>query len=160
MQLVELQEHASIGRLNWVTAYPLDHGPHFRHLSEREPQLELGEHAAITNRHIIDCTEKISIGAFTTVAGFRSQLLTHSIDLPQSRQDAKPIAIGRYCFVGTSCVMLGGTSMPDYSVAGAYALLNRAYTDSYRLYAGVPAKPMGPLDPEMKYFNRTAGYVV
>lgn len=160
MQLIALDEHASIGRLNWISAYPLGLGPHFSHLVARKPQLSLGEHAAITNRHIVDCTEEIRIGPFATVAGFRSQLLTHSIDLLQSRQDAKPIDIGRYCFIGTSCVVLGGTSMPDYSVAGAYALLNKAYEEPYRLYAGVPAKPMGPLDPNMKYFCRTAGYVV
>ncbi len=159
MELLVLGEHASIGRLNWISAYPADRAPHFVHRSMRQPQLLVGEHAAITNRHIIDCTEQINIGRFATVAGYRSQLLTHSIDLHECRQDAKPITIGSYCFIGTACTILGGTSIPDFSVAGAHALLNKAYGESYRLYAGVPAKAVAQLDPKMKYFTRSVGFV-
>ena len=160
MELLSVGERANIGRLNWISAYPLDLPPHFAHLSARKPQLIVEEHASITNRHIIDCTEEVVIGAFATLAGFRSQILTHSIDLAECRQDAKPVRIGRYCFVGTACTILGGTVVPDYSVVGAQALLNKAYADSYRLYAGVPAKAVSPLDPGMKYFTRTDGYVI
>ena len=155
-----LGEHASIGRLNWISAYPLGRPPHFAHLPERQPELVLGEHAAITHRHIIDCTARVSIGRFATLAGFRSQLLTHSIDLAECRQDAKPIVIGAYCFVGTACTVLGGTVVPDYSVVGANALLNRVYEDSYRLYAGVPARAVTELDPSLQYFQRTQGFVI
>src|SRR5262249_1905893 len=91
VDLLELREQASIGRLNWITAYPRGDAPHFQHLTERKPQLLLAEHAAITHRHIIDCTEQVSIGSFSTLAGFRTQILTHSIDLVQSRQDARPV---------------------------------------------------------------------
>src|SRR5665213_1998683 len=71
MELLALSEHASIGRLNWITAYPAEVAPHFAHMTGRRPQLLIGEHAAITNRHIIDCTDRISVGRFATVAGFR-----------------------------------------------------------------------------------------
>ena len=160
MELLSLGEHASIGRINWISAYPLNQPPHFVHLTDRKPQLLVGEHAAITHRHIIDCTDEVVIGAFTTMAGYRSQILTHSIDLAVCRQHSKPVHIGRYCFVGTACTMLGGTVVPDYSVVGAQALLNKAYDERYRLYAGVPAKAVSELDPAMKYFTRTDGYVV
>jgi carbonic anhydrase/acetyltransferase-like protein (isoleucine patch superfamily) len=160
MELVSLGEHASIGRLNWISAYPLNQPPHFAHLEARKPELIVGDHAAITHRHIIDCTEQVTIGAFATLAGYRTQILTHSIDLTECRQDAKPVTIGKYCFVGTACTILGGTVVPDYSVVGANALLNRAYEESYRLYAGVPAKAVSHLDPKMKYFLRPTGFVV
>src|SRR5215471_15011694 len=55
---LSLGEHASIGRLNWITAFPLGDSPHFAHIAGRQPELLLGEHAAITNRHIVDCTER------------------------------------------------------------------------------------------------------
>jgi len=160
LELVELGEHASIGRLNWITAYPLGAPRHFSHIAERHPELIVAKHAAITNRHIVDCTERVTLGPFATVAGFRSQLLTHSIDLEMCRQDAKPIAIGAYAFVGTACTILGGAVVPDHSVVGAASLLRSAYDEPYWLYAGVPAKPVAQLDPGMKYFARTDGFVI
>jgi len=159
LERVTLGQWASVGRLNWITAYPLDGSAPFAHIQARRPQLTLGEHAAITNRHMIDCTEHLEVGAFTTIAGFRSQLLTHSIDLALCRQDAKPIRIGRYCFVGTASTLLGGTVIPDYSVIAANSLLHSAYEDTYRLYAGVPAKAVAQLDPQLKYFTRSKGFV-
>jgi acetyltransferase-like isoleucine patch superfamily enzyme len=159
LQLLELAEYATIGRLNWITAFPAEDRAHFAHCERRSPELLLAAHAAITNRHIIDCTDRISIGAFATVAGYRSQLLTHSIDLAESRQDAKPIHIGRYTFVGTACTLLGGAVVPDYSVVAANALLRTAFDEPYRLYAGVPAKAVAELDPRWKYFTRTTGFV-
>jgi acetyltransferase-like isoleucine patch superfamily enzyme len=154
-----LGEHASIGRLNWISAFPLGGGKHFAHLDDRKPELLLAEHAAITHRHIIDCTERVTIGRFTTVAGYRSQILTHSIDLTVSRQDAKPVTIGEYCFVGTACTLLGGSALPDYSVLGAHALLNKPHHERYRLYAGVPAKATAPLPADLMYFRRRTGFV-
>ncbi len=156
---LSLGESASIGRLNWITAYPTAATGHFAHLRGRQPALDLAEHAAMTNRHIVDCTEHVAIGRFATVAGFRSQILTHSIDLALSRQHAKPVIIGDYCFVGTACTILGGASLPHHSVLGANALLNKAFTQPFQLYAGVPAVPVAPLDAEMKYFSRPAGFV-
>jgi acetyltransferase-like isoleucine patch superfamily enzyme len=159
LKLLELRHHASIGRLNWITAYPRDGSAHFAHLTARHPALLMGEHAAITNRHIVDCTEQISIGPFATIAGFRSQLLTHSIDLGACRQDAKPIVIGAHTFIGTGCILLGGAILPDHSVVGAASLLRTAYTKTHRLYAGVPAREIADLDPRMGYFARTSGFV-
>jgi carbonic anhydrase/acetyltransferase-like protein (isoleucine patch superfamily) len=159
MDLISMEEESSIGRLNWLTAYPSGDLRHFSHLRERRPELLLGAHAAITHRHIIDCTEQVKIGRYTTVAGYRSQVLTHSIDLDACQQDAKPVVIGEYCFVGTACTLLGGSVLPDYSVLGANALLNKAQNARYSLYAGVPAAPVARLDPEMKYFSRPKGFV-
>ena len=35
---------------------------------------------------------------------------------------AAPITIGDYCFVGTNCVLLGGSVLPSYSVLAAKSL--------------------------------------
>lgn len=155
-----MEEHASIGRLNWISGYPSGLPPHFAHQSDRWPELALGAHAAITNRHIIDCTDRISIGAFATVAGFRSQLLTHSINLETCRQEARPISVGDYCFVGTACTLLGGANLPDHCVLGAHSLLNKSFTETHRLYAGVPAAPRRELAPDLAYFKRKTGVVI
>ncbi|MEJ0000673.1 MAG: acyltransferase [Verrucomicrobiota bacterium] len=157
---LELGESASIGNLNWITGFPTGLPGHFEHQADRRPELVLGAHAAITNRHLVDCTERVHIGAFATFAGFASQLLTHSINLETSRQEARPITIGDYCFIGTNCVFLGGSALPACSVLGAKSLLNRAYEEKYFLYGGVPAKPIKALPESLAYFQRKVGYVM
>lgn len=157
--LLHLHEHALIGRGNWITGFPLGPSPHFASETDRQPELILGEHSAITHRHFIDCTNRITIGKFTTFAGFQSQMLTHSIDLASNRQTSAPIRVGDYCFVGTNSVMLGGSALPDYCVLGAKSLLNKAFTDTHQLYGGVPARPLQTLPADYQYFHRTTGFV-
>ena len=160
LALLRLGEHARIGPLNWISAFPVGTtSRHFELDPERKPHLIVERHAAITNRHLIDCTDEVEIGAFTTFAGFRSQILTHSIDLNQSRQRCKPVRIGHHCFVGTSCVLLGGSSLPDCSVLGAHSLLAARLETPGWLYAGVPARPIKLVDLEAAYFSRHTGYV-
>jgi len=159
IDLLHLGPCALIGQLNWVTGFPTGPSRHFAHQTDRRPELIVGAHAAISSRHLIDCTERVRIGAFANLAGFRSQLITHSIDLQAGRQAAEPIEIGEYCFVGTNCVMLGGSSLPHHSVLGAQSLLNKKWDEPYRLYGGVPAKPLKELSHEMEYFRRTEGFV-
>lgn len=159
VDLLELGDHATIGRANWITGSPSDNIAHYADETDRSPSLMLGRHAAITNRHLIDCTARVIIGDFTTFAGFRSQLLSHSIDLEQGRQRSAPVTIGKYCFVGTNCVVLGGSSLPDYSVLAAGSLLQRAFSDTHHLYGGVPAQTVKRLRSDLKYFSRTSGYV-
>lgn len=158
--LLHLKAHATIGRGNWITGFPLGNSRHFAEEKDRQPQLIVGEHSAITHRHLIDCTNSVSIGRFTTFAGFQSQILTHSIDLEKNRQASVPVRIGDYCFVGTNCVLLGGSALPDFSVLGAKSLLNTSFTEPYQLYGGVPAQPIKKLPADYAYFGRTAGFVV
>lgn len=159
LTLLCLKQHAIIGRANWITSFPVNDRAHFAHQEDRNPQLVLGEHAAITNRHLIDCTNSVSIGRFSTFAGFRSQVLTHSIDVKESRQTSAPIEIGEYCFVGSGCVLLKGSVLPSFSVLGAMSLLNKRFSESYCLYAGVPARWVKQLSKDDKYFCRLLGYV-
>jgi acetyltransferase-like isoleucine patch superfamily enzyme len=159
IDLFHLGAYAVVGQLNWITGFPSGPSRHFAHQADRRPELILERHAGISSRHLIDCTARVRIGAFATIAGFRSQLLTHSIDLAAGRQTAEPIDIGEYCFTGTNSVMLGGSALPHHSVLGAQSLLNKKWEEPYRLYAGVPAKPIKELPPEMEYFRRTEGFV-
>ncbi len=158
IDLLHLKCHAVIGRGNWITGFSSEPSVHFMHQKDRHPQLILEEHAAITHRHIIDCTHTVTLGAFSVFAGYQSQILSHSIDLDRCRQSSAPISIGKYCFLGTNCVLLGGSILPDYSVLGAKSLLNKSYQDTHYLYAGVPARPVKPL-PELLYFSRKTGFV-
>jgi acetyltransferase-like isoleucine patch superfamily enzyme len=160
LDFIHLGPYVTIGRGNWITGFPTaGGGKHFAHQSDRKSELIVGAHSAITNRHLIDCTGGVSIGRLTTFAGFQSQILTHSIDLAEARQSSAPIRIGDYCFIGTNCVLLGGSSLPSYSVLGAKSLLNKDLRDEYFLYAGCPAKPVKPLARNLRYFDRQSGYI-
>jgi acetyltransferase-like isoleucine patch superfamily enzyme len=161
LDLLELGEMASIGRGNWITGFPSGtDSPHFAHQTDRCAELLLGAHSAITKNHHIDCTNRITIGPFTTIAGYHSQFLTHSIDLQHNRQHSEPITIGAYCFVGTNCVILGGSVLPDHSVLGALSLLNKPFSEAWSLYGGQPARRLKPIDVNAAYFSRLQGFVV
>jgi acetyltransferase-like isoleucine patch superfamily enzyme len=159
IDLLHLGAHAIVGQLNWITGFPSGPSRHFAHQPERRAELIIEKHAGISSRHFIDCTARIRIGAFATIGGFRSQLLTHSIDFAAGRQTAEPIDIGEYCFTGTNSVMLGGSALPHHSVLGAQSILNKKWDEPYRLYAGVPARPVKELSPELEYFRRVEGFV-
>jgi acetyltransferase-like isoleucine patch superfamily enzyme len=161
MDLVAVAENGYIGPFNWITVFPMGTGSrHFELDPQRKPQLIVEQDAAITSRHLIDCTDEVRIGAFSTFAGFRSQILTHSIDLKQSRQRCKPVRIGHHCFVGTGSILLGGSSLPDCSVLAAHSLLTSSPGTAGYLYGGVPAKAIKAIDSDDLYFSRTAGYVL
>jgi acetyltransferase-like isoleucine patch superfamily enzyme len=157
--VLSLGPNATIGRGNWITGFPRGHARHFAHQPDRRPELRIGAHAAITHRHIIDCTNCVTVGDFSTIAGFGTQILTHSIDLAACRQSSAPVHVGRYCFVGTACVIVAGAELPDCSILGAASLLDRAQTVGHCLYLGVPARPTAAVDPTSLYFSRASGFV-
>lgn len=160
LDTLTLDEHATIGRGNWITGFTSGtSSPHFAHQPDRRAELHVGAHAAITKDHHIDATNRISIGPFTTIAGYRSQLLSHAIDLQHNRQHSEPITIGSYCFVGTSCLILGGSELPDHSVLAALSLLNKTHTEPWSLYAGQPATRLKAIDSSAAYFSRNRGFV-
>ncbi|KGK29326.1 hypothetical protein [Cellulophaga sp. E6(2014)] len=161
LDLISLNENSSINRSNWITGFPkLNNSSHFQHQLDRRSQLILGKESSITKKHHIDCTNTVEIGNYTTVAGYNTQFLTHSVDIYKNRQDSFPIRIGDYCFVGTNCVVLGGATLPSHSVLGAKSLLNKTYTENYMLYAGVSAKPVKSIDPDARYFHRNSGFII
>lgn len=149
-----------LGRSNWITGFPLNtNSQHFSHDKNRKPELILGEDSAITKNHHFDCTNSIHIGKYVTIAGYSSQFLTHSIDIYENRQDSHPITIGDYCLVSTRVIVLGGAVLPSCSVLAAGAVLNKPYTEQYKIYAGVPALAKKSIDPQTPYFLREIGFV-
>lgn len=152
--------NSRIGRGNWITGFPKNDKSSFSREIERDPSLILGDESSITNRHIIDCTSRIEIGDFSTLAGFRSQIITHSIDVVSGIQQSRPVKIGNYSFIGTASIILGGSVIPNYSVFGAGAVINSVYDEEYSLYGGVPAKKIKSLGENCVYFIRERGNVL
>lgn len=152
-----LKENALIDRSNWITGFPTGtDSDFFKSEHDRTSQLVLGKNSVITKKHHFDCTNRILIGDFVTIAGYNSQFLTHSVDVYANHQGSKPIVIGDYCFVSTRVTMLGGACLPDKSVLGAGAVLNKNYASDHEwgLYVGVPAKRKSDIDRTALYFKR------
>ncbi|GAA4439531.1 hypothetical protein GCM10023188_35970 [Pontibacter saemangeumensis] len=160
IDLLIMEEKSTIGRSNWITGFPTKtNSLHFQHQSDRIAELRLGESASVTKSHHLDCTNKIELGRFSTIAGYNSQFLTHSIDVHENIQHSSPIIIGEYTFVGTNVVVLGGAVLPPYSVLGAKSLLNQEFFEEWTLYGGVPARSIKKISKNSKYFNRVDGFV-
>jgi acetyltransferase-like isoleucine patch superfamily enzyme len=159
LERVVLEEAVVVSNGNWITGYPAGGGRHFLHCAGRKPELILKRHCSVAKNHHFDCTDRIEVGEYATVAGYNSQFLTHSINLKESRQDARPICIGNYTFVGTNVVILGGAHLPDYSALGAKSLLRTAEVREWSLYSGVPAVWTQDLERDCRYFSRTRGMI-
>lgn len=160
LDLIVMESGSFIGRSNWITGMSAQSPQEFfNHQTDRKAELILEKEANVTKKHHLDCTNTIRIGAYSTIAGYDSQFLTHSIDVYENRQHSEPIEIGEYTFVGTNVVVLGGSVLPPRSVLGAKSLLNRKFEDEWKLYGGVPAKPVADLDKSAKYFTRKDGFV-
>ena len=161
VDLVQIGEFSSIGSLNWITGFPYDLSfQHFSNETDRKNELVVGQHSHITSRHLIDCTNSVRIGNFSTIAGYRSQILTHSIDLEKSTQTTAPVKIGNYAFIGSQSILLKGASIPNYAVIGAGSLVNKSFSEEFTLYAGVPARKIKIIPSDWRYFRRKEGIVI
>lgn len=149
MKVVRLAPHATIGRNNIISAHAW-----YGRLPDGAG-LELGEHSYVTSRHSIDCSGSLRIGAFAALAGFGSQVLTHSIDLSRDAQTAYPVVIGERSFVGARCLLLGGSRLPSRSVLAAGSVLTDAERSEQGLWAGVPARFKTQVGG--RWFERTVG---
>ena len=143
-----MKKDCFIGSSVMITGISTSNKFHFQHVENRHCELILENGVGIPSRKFLDCNGGIYIGEYSTVAGQWTQFLTHSIDIYHSRQDAKPIYIGKYCFIGTGCIVLPGAILPDYSVLGAGSVLNKAHSEPGCLYAGVPAVMKKRLNPQ------------
>lgn len=159
---LKLGRNSRIGRGNWITGFPTRiKSPFFSHQRNRKAEFIIGNDTLILRNHHFDCTNRIEIGNYTTIAGYESQFLTHSIDIHRNRQDSYPIQIGDYCFIGTRNIILGGSKIPSKSVTGAGAVVTKDLSTygEFSLFGGIPAKFIKDLSSDDLYFQRKNGDV-
>lgn len=155
LEMIQMEKNSSISQKNWITGFPLKNKSHFQDFPDRKPYLIMKEDSAITKQHLIDCTDIVTIGEFTSIGGYGTQILSHSTSLQKNKQACAPIIIGHHCFVGTRSIILPGSVLPPQSVLGAGAVLKKQYTDSFVLYGGVPARYIKKMDETYEFFHRT-----
>jgi acetyltransferase-like isoleucine patch superfamily enzyme len=156
--LVRLDELAVIGGLNLVNG--IGRGSQFLDGIERFPALILGPHACITYGHFFDTTATVELKGYSAMAGWGSQVISHSLDFTTARQICAPVTVEEYAFTGTRVVMLPGAVLPSHSMLGTNSVLDRPQEQTYRLYAGTPAKVIQELDEDMAWFTREVGIIL
>ena len=159
---VHLDAYAFMGSMNWVTANLAGYrGPGSEgRITGRNPRLFMGRHALITSRHYFDCSDSVEILAYSSVGGIRTVWQTHNFDMYAAEQACQPIRIGPTAFVGSSCLLLGGASLPEYTLLAAGSVLIGPKSESYRLYAGNPAVEKKTYPEDYGWFNRTDEWLV
>jgi acetyltransferase-like isoleucine patch superfamily enzyme len=155
LRSVQLGSSASVGQWNWITAATMLVDPPYVPTSGC---ITINDEAAITSRHYLDCAGGIEVGRATTIAGVRSTLLSHQIDVADSRQTAAPIRIGAYTFVGSNVLVTPGAAIPDRCVIAMGATVVGRLSESGMLYGGVPARPLKGIE-DARYFDRQKGFV-
>jgi acetyltransferase-like isoleucine patch superfamily enzyme len=119
----------------------------------------MGNGAALTQRHLVDCTDTITVGQFATIAGARTTIFTHGLNLPGGHQQATPVSIGEWAAVMTNCLLLAGTCVPPHTVISGGSMVNAALEDELALYGGVPAVKIRDLPADLGYFVRTKPFI-
>ena len=149
---------ARVGTFNWIFGM-LPSKRYFTSEPDRLSALIMEEDASLTSRHIVDCTNTVTLGAFSTVAGFYSQILTHGIDVATNRQTSAPISVGHHTMIGTRVILLKGSRVPDRAVVGAGSVFRGTPEGTGGLWSGIPASRVREIDETGTYFTRKKGHV-
>ena len=153
LEHLRLGEGASIATRNHIIGFPLG-SPVFPKSPNRDPSLVLGRHAQITVGHELDCCDLIEIGDHSSIAGFRSAVMTHNLDLVRDRFIAAPVRIGDHTAVMSGCTILSGTGVPARSIISAGSVVTTKLVDELTVYRGNPAEPVRSLPETLKFFQR------
>jgi acetyltransferase-like isoleucine patch superfamily enzyme len=153
LEELRLGEGASIATRNWIIGIPrsIDLFPSSPH---RRPSLILGKDALITDAHEIDCADRVELRDYAALAGFRSQILTHSLNLVGHWLEARPVEIGERSAVMTGCILLNGTRVPSRCIVSPGSVITTRLNTELALYRGNPAEAVQELPPDLGYFRR------
>ena len=144
---------ASIATRNSISA-PVLSEEFFTLSPGRRSALILGDHAMITVGHEIDCSDRVELGDYASFAGFRSQILTHSLDLVRDRFVTGPVEIGDRSAVMSGCLLLSGTRVPRRCIVSAGSVVTTKLANELTFYRGNPAQAVRSLPANLRFFRR------
>ena len=148
---LRMDERAGIGSGNMIKGWwehPTDT------LAERNPAVLMGPYSQIASYHYIDCVDTLELGPHAVIAGFKSTVLTHSIDIVRDKYVTGPVVLGPYAGVMSGCMLLAGTRIPARCIVSAGSVVTTRLTQEYTLYRGNPAEAVRALPKTLGYFKR------
>jgi acetyltransferase-like isoleucine patch superfamily enzyme len=152
---LRLEDDAIIGTLNWISGPPTGSGA-FPWSPRRHPALLLARGATVTTRHIVDCSDTVTLDELAALAGIRSTVFTHSIDLVRNQQRTGRVTLGERAAVLSNSVVLPGTAVPARSIVSAGSVVNTVLVTEGVLYRGNPAVEVRDLPDSLAFLNRTS----
>ncbi len=162
LEELRMGEGASIGSRNWITGFPRSEdlaADTFPHSPNRRPCLTMGTGAMITVAHDVDCSDRVELGDYSSVAGFRCTVLTHSLNLVRNRFVTGAVEIGPHSAVMSGSTLLSGTRVPARCVISAGSVVNTPLTEELTFYSGNPAEAVRSLPDTLGFFHRGEGTV-
>jgi acetyltransferase-like isoleucine patch superfamily enzyme len=160
LEELRLSEGASIGSRNWIVGFPRSAATAddpFPHAPNRRPVLTLGKAAMITVAHEIDCSDRVDIGDYSAIAGFRCTVLTHSLNLMRDRFATGAVVIGHHAAVMSGSTLLSGARVPSRCVISAHSVVNTPLKEELTFYSGNPAEAVRSLPESLGFFHRGEG---
>jgi len=148
---LNMAKDASIGSGNMIKGWwdhPTDKLP------DRNPSIYMAEHAQIASYHYIDLVDSLTLGRHAVIAGFRSTILTHTIDILRDKFGAGSVELGDYAAAMSGCMLLAGTRIPSRSIVAAGSVVSTKFTQELTFYRGNPAEAVRSLPERIGYFNR------
>ncbi|WP_198020123.1 acyltransferase [Nocardioides sp. J54] len=149
---LRMAKGASIASRNWIVGVPSSSGIYSD--PRRDPSLVMGEYAVITTAHDLDVTDRIELGKQAAIAGFRSAILTHNLNLVTDRFGSSKVTLGDYGVLMSGCTLQSGTNVPARSIVSAGSVVATKLNAELTLYRGNPAEPVRELPERLKFFHR------
>lgn len=106
--------------------------------------LIMHENACISDDVVCYCADRVEIGAHSIISQFTYLCgATHEFEKVNNPLVAKPIIIGRRCWVAASCFVGPGVTIGDGAIVGA---TSSVYKDlkGWTVYVGNPARALRP----------------
>jgi hypothetical protein len=155
-----LRAEANIGRYNWITGMSTKvETPFFKGKMSRRSDLILGRGSNIANWHLVDCTDRVEFGDFVGLAGARSQIITHGIDIIRMKQSCSPVTIGSNSMLAAGVIVMKGVTIAPCSLVGAGSVVIKSIREPHTMVAGNPAEFVRTLPSTAKYFSRTESVI-
>jgi len=90
---------------------------------------------------------KITIGKGTYIGPNVGLITTnHDVNNPDVHLEAKPVVLGRKCWIGMNSVIMPGVVLGDNTVVGAGSIVTKSFEQGNVVIAGNPAKVIKELD--------------
>ena len=72
----------------------------------------------------------------------------HKIDDLNQHEDARPVKIGKECWIGMNSMILPGVELGPKTIVGAGSVVTKSFSEGYCVIAGNPARLIRKLDLE------------
>jgi len=115
------------------------------------PTIEIGEHTVINRQCVLDGRGGLRVGNNVSISP-GVWLLTdgHDMQDPLFPEVSAPITIGDYAWLGSRAMVLPGVTVGEGAVIAAGAIATK-HVPPYTVVAGVPARPIGIRQRDLRY---------